>query len=306
MSRLPHIPIMALTVPSAAAPVNGNRFIGFNDQHAAAGAPAQGISDYDAAPGDAFAVIRDAIGDGAIKGISAAMQKALRSSNDIDQAVAEALKVRELENYLGGIADGYTEELRAFEAAAKERLRIGQQYGFDLVALEKRNAEDRAKLVDDILADRIGSLKTLLEDLNFGDLAEGTLADRRRRLQDEVAQAERAASAGEDGAADRLATLNRQLIELSREAFGTAGGEYGADRAQAIASANRIIDLEKSRLGADQDDLKIIFDKGNQLTDETNGILADIRAGIQKLGGNAGGSTYGFPRAQPTTREVAL
>ena len=56
MSRLPHIPIMALTVPSAAAPVNGNRFIGFNDQHAAAGAPAQGISDYDAAAGDAFAV----------------------------------------------------------------------------------------------------------------------------------------------------------------------------------------------------------------------------------------------------------
>lgn len=50
-----HTPLLALTVLAAAA-VTGNRFVGHNGQHAAAAADALGVADYDAAPGDNFAV----------------------------------------------------------------------------------------------------------------------------------------------------------------------------------------------------------------------------------------------------------
>lgn len=86
--------------------------------------------------------IRDAIGDGAVTGLSAAVQKALQSSTDVDKALKEALKVQDLETTLGGIGAEVDKAFREFEATAKERLRIATAYGFDVVAIEKRNAED--------------------------------------------------------------------------------------------------------------------------------------------------------------------
>ena len=246
----------------------------------------------------AFA-ISDAIGDGAIKGISDKMQQALRSSSDVDKAVAEALKVREIESLLSGIGDSVNEELRAFERSAEERLRVGRKYGFDLVELERVNAEERAKIVEGILADRVGSLRDLLEDLEFGDLAEGTLSEKRQKILAEIKDAEKDAAAGEDGAADRLARLNRDFVTLSRDAYGTAGGEYGADRDRAITSAERIIALEEDKLRADREEVTNRLDEGNRLSNETNDLLAGIRAGIDRLsvapsGGGLGGSRGGL------------
>ncbi|MCP9222746.1 DUF2190 family protein [Erythrobacter sp. LQ02-29] len=56
MARLPHIPLLALTVASVAAPVAVNTFVGFDDQTAGAGEDALGIADYDAETGTAVAV----------------------------------------------------------------------------------------------------------------------------------------------------------------------------------------------------------------------------------------------------------
>ena len=246
--------------------------------------------------------IADAIGDGAIKGISEKVQQALGSSPDIEKAVEEALKVREIEELLSGIEDSYSEELRSFERTAEERLRIGRKYGFDLVELERINAEERADLIDGILTDRVGSLRDLLEDLSFGDLAEGTLAEQRQKILEQIAEAEADAEAGKDGAADRLASLNRQLVELSRQAYGTAGGEYGADRDRAISSAERIIELEEERLRQERAEVTDRLDRGIDIANETNDILAAIRTGVDRLGTGGG---FGGGRALDTTRAVA-
>ena len=254
----------------------------------------------------AFA-IADAIGDGGIAGVSAAVQKALRSSKDLDKAIEEALAVKDIEDMLSGLNDGISEELRAFTRIAEERLRIGREYGFDLVELERRNAEERADIVASILADRVGSLQDLIADLEFGDLAEGSLAERRQRLLAEIANAESEAEAGEDGAADRLASLNRQLIDLSREAYGTAGGEYGDDRDQAIASAERIIALEEERLKNNQAEVTGRLDEGNRLSNEANDILLRIDRNIERLGlapGGFGSPGGGFGRGLDTQREI--
>lgn len=237
----------------------------------------------------AFA-ITDAIADGAIQGVSAAVSQALRSSSDLNDAIQEALKVREVEDLLGGIGAQLERQFRAFETQTKERLRIANQYGFDVIAIEKRNAEDRARLVDDILAQRIGGLQGLLDDLKFGNLFEGSAADQRQALLLEVAKAQADANAGVDGAADKLAELNRRLVELSRDAFGTAGGQYASDRSSAISSAESVIAAENGRIKATQDAVAATnakLDKANDLGNEANDLLVQINTNIAALGRGA-------------------
>ena len=249
----------------------------------------------------AFA-LRDAISDGAIKGLSAAIQKALNSNPDVDKAIKEALKVRDVEELLDGIGGKIRKEVRDFDRQADERLRIAREYGFDILEIERINAEERSKLIESILEDRVGALQDLLNDLVFGDLAEGTLSERRQRLLEEISKAEADAAKGVDGAADRLADLNRRLIQLSREAYGTAGSEYASDRAQAIASAERIIQLENDRIRGTQEaaaETNRQLATANQLSNEQNNILAEINAGIRNLisldglniAGGGGGNT---------------
>lgn len=212
---------------------------------------AAGAKEFDDDQGGAIAyAIQLAVSQGAITGLSAAVQKAIRSSDDINKALEEALKVKQVETLLGGIGAELENQFQALEAQAKERLRIATQYGFDVVAIEKKNAEDRAKLVDQLLSERVGSLQALLDDIKYGDLFEGSLADQRQALLAEIAKTKTAADAGEEGAADKLATLSRQLIDLSRDAYGTAGNEYGADRASVIGASETVIQLENERIRA--------------------------------------------------------
>lgn len=261
------------------------------------GPTGKGLTDF-GKDGEAQAIafaIADAIADGAIKGISPAVAKALKSSTDLNDALKEALKVQEVEDLLGGIGALMEKQFRSFELQAKERVRIATDYGFDVVEIEKKNAEDRAKLVDSILADRVGSLQTLLNDLKFGNLFEGSAVDQRNALLVEIAKAKTDAQAGVDGAADKLADLSRRLVELSHDAFGTAGSQYASDRQGAISSAEAVIAAENERVKAAQDAVAATnakLDQANQLSNEannlavtTNDLLAQISAKIAAAGG---------------------
>lgn len=212
-----------------------------------------------------------AISQGAVIGLSTAVQKALQGDTNLEAALTEALKVQEVETLLGGVGSAMASQFKALETQAKERVRIATQYGFDVVAIEKKNAEDRVKLVDQLLAERVGSLQSLLDDMNFGGLAEGSIADQRTALLAEIVKARGAAEAGEDGAADKLATLSRQLIELSREGYGTAGGEYTSDRNTATEAAQAVIMAEKDRIASASAEQAVT----NQKLDEANDIATD-------------------------------
>lgn len=201
----------------------------------------------DGAEAAALYAALDAISDGAIKGISAAVQKALKSSDDLEKAVSEALKVQEVELLIGGLGAQLEKAFQDFETQAQERLRIAKEYGFDIVAVEQRNAEDRLKLSEQLLEQQVGSLQSLLSEMTSGSLFEGTAMEQREALLAEIEKARAAANAGEDGAADKLATLLEQLNSVSKDAFGTTGG-FAADRdlildaaREAIAQANKRI-----------------------------------------------------------------
>jgi uncharacterized protein YcbK (DUF882 family) len=264
------------------------------------------------------AAVADAIADGGVQGLSAAVRQALGSSTDINKALKEALRVDELETFLAGPAGAVGKLFRDFERQAAERLRIARQYGFDVVELEKRTAADRLKLFEETVTSRVGALSDLLSDLDFGDLFEGDAAQQRTKLLAEIAKAEEAAKAGTEGAAGQVAELRRRLLEVSRDGFGTAGPEYAADRASTRSAAEEIIRLENERLKAAQEaalGTKAAVEEGNKLANETNDKLAEqaailrggfagIAAAVLSLRGSGGGIVGGARLS--TARQVEL
>jgi uncharacterized protein (TIGR02594 family) len=246
--------------------------------------------------------LADALRDGAITGLSAAVSQALRSSSDVDKAIREALKVDEVETLLAGLGGVMGKQFRDLERQAQERVRIARQYGFDVLKIEEINAKERVKLADQILSSRIGALRELLEDLEFGDLFEGSLVEKRDRLLVQIAKAEKEAEEGVDGAADTLATLNRKLVELSRDAFGTAGGEYAADRNQAKTAAERIIQLENERVKAAQEAQR----KTNEHLDEANSHLAEHTSILREIAANTGFGSGGGGHAMFDTSRLTV
>lgn len=241
------------------------------------------------------AALRNAIADGAVKGLSAAVQQALRSSSDIDAAIKEALKVQEVEVLIGGIGAQIEKQIKDFERQAAERVRIAQQYGFDLVKLEERNAKDRLKLTEKLLADQIGSLQTLIDEMTSGSLFEGSAVDRRGALLAQIGTAKAAADAGEDGAAEKLAKLLEDLNTVSREAFGTTGG-FASDRTAILDAARDSIARANQRIADAQRASDPALATTNAALDENNSqnaqmlaAMAEMNQRLMALGASGGG-----------------
>ncbi|MFZ5744818.1 MAG: phage tail length tape measure family protein [Pseudomonadota bacterium] len=226
------------------------------------------------------AALRNAIADGAVTGLSAAVQQALKSSPDIDAAIKEALKVQDVELLVGGIGAQIEKQLKDFEKQAAERLRIARQYGFDVVKLEERNAKDRIKLTDKLLDQQVGSLQALLDELSSGSLFEGSSVDRRNALLAQISTAKAAADAGEEGAADKLAKLLEDLNAVSKEAFGTTGG-FAADRSTIQDVARDTIAKANQRIAEAQKVSDPALAETNAALDENNGQNAQIIAILQ-------------------------
>lgn len=193
------------------------------------------------------AAIQNAIADGGVKGLSAAVEKALKSSPDIDVALAEALKVQSVELAIGGLGAQLEKQFKDFERQAADRLRIARQYGFDVVKMEERNAADRLALSKKLAADQIGSLQTLIDSMTSGSLFEGNAIDQRQAVLDQIAATRADANAGVEGAADKLAGLLEQLNNVSRDAYGTTGG-FAADRATILDEARATIAAANQRV----------------------------------------------------------
>ncbi|HEX8224467.1 MAG TPA: hypothetical protein VF605_11685 [Allosphingosinicella sp.] len=239
----------------------------------------------DQASAIAFAAL-DAIKDGVISGLSAAVQKALQSSTDINKALQEALKVQDLELLLSGADGALKKAFRDFELVAAERRRVAAKYGFDLVKLEEVNGKQRTEIFDRIIQSQIGQLQSLLDSMNFGDLFEGSAVDQRKALLVEIAKAETDAKAGVEGAGDKVAGLRRQLLSLSKDAFGTAGPEFATDRETTRSAAEEIITIENERIRAAQAaalDTNKKLDATNGLLNEGNDIAAETLNAIKRL-----------------------
>lgn len=206
---------------------------------------------YDGTDADAAmaAAVMNAIADGAMGGISAAMKKALSSSPDVDEAVSRALKVREVEQYISGLGSEVEKALQEFETTAAERVKIAQDYGLDVLEVEKKNGEERAALIKQLTEEQVGSLQRLVEEMTSGSLFEGSAVEQRAAIMDAITAAKADLDNGVSGAADTLADLYRQLNTVSKDAFGTTG-QYAADRTLILDQARAAIAASNAKIEA--------------------------------------------------------
>lgn len=245
--------------------------------------------------------LRDAILDGAVQGISAAMQAAIRQNSDVNKAVNEALGVKALESRLKGLNGTLAGIFDTEATSAKERLRLAKAYGLDVAAVERDNVQTRTKLIEDTLKSRIGGLSSFLDALKFGDLAEGSPVERLAALSKQIATVQADAEAGKDGAADQLANLLAQKVALSRDSFGTAGAQFSGDRAGAQSAAERVIEMERQRVNeaagvttAAQAATTAAVNETNDLIAIQNAKIDTLIATVASLGGVSGATpNYG-------------
>lgn len=237
---------------------------------------AKGATEFDDDQEGAIAyAIQLAVSQGAVTGLSAAVEKALKSSTDLNAALEEALKVQEIEILVGGLGAELESQFKAFEIQAKERVRIATQYGFDVVAIEKKNAEDRAALVEEMLEQQVGSLQRLVDEMTYGSLFEGSALEQRDAILKEIEQAKADLAAGKDGAADTLATLLQQLNSVSEEAYGSTG-QYAADRTM-------ILDLARNEIAqANAQILQAAASAGSSTSATSDPALATTNAQLDE------------------------
>lgn len=208
-----------------------------------------GVQSFGSEAEAAAAAIRAALAKGAVEGLSDAVRRALASSKDVDKAVANALKVQDLERLIEGVTDPFRAAFRDFEAQAKERLKTARQFGFDVVEIEKINADERKRLVEAQLESVTGPVKRLLDELKFGGGAEGSIIDQRNALIAEQARLQAQVDGGDLSAIDNLAQISSQLIDVTKEAFGTTGA-FADTRGSTTALLEQLLSDTETRIRA--------------------------------------------------------
>lgn len=260
------------------------------------------------------AAVANALATGAITSsprVTAALQ---RYAGNVNQAVAEALKVRDLEQLLEAQGNPFAQAFRDFERQARQRIDVARQHGFDVIQIERLNADQRASLIRDTLDRSTGSARALLDEFRFGDRAGGSVRDRLTTLGSERDRLAGLVRGGDGGSLDALAEVIRQIDDLNREAFG-ATGEAANGRAASAALLQELIDATEARVRAASEDARRAQADQVGALRSMDATLEDIfrqgqqsLAALQTIAGSfapAGGGLYDFPLAQAASREAA-
>lgn len=167
------------------------------------------------------ALIADALKDGAVAGVSPRVQAVLRQyAGNIDKAVAEALKVKNLEDLVASDSDPFAGAFRDAEKLRADRLTVAKKYGFDVLQIEKINAKERAAAIESVLSAATGSVRDLLNDLQFGSRATGSGIEQQASLQTELDRLTGLIKGGDTSQLDAAASIAQKLIDIEAENFG--------------------------------------------------------------------------------------
>jgi hypothetical protein len=256
------------TTGSGSTKKNNSTVLGFGDDAGAALA----------------AAIVDALKDGAIR-TSPRVQAALTAYGDnVNKAVAEALKVKGLEDLLGDRNNPFTSAFRNLETQLKQRLDVAGKYGFDLVEIERVNGEDRAKALKDTLSAATGSVRNLLNDLQFGSRATGSPTERLAGLTAERDRLAGLVRGGDTTQLDAVASVVQQIVDLQKETFGITGAAV-TGRAESISLLNDLVSQTEERIKAAAEAAKAATATTNDKLTELNASADDqVRLQNEMLG----------------------
>ena len=240
------------------------------------------------------------------------MQAALRKyADNLNTAVAEAIKIQNLEKVIADDKNPFASIFIDFEKEMKERLRIGKDYGFDLVEIERINAEERAKLLKSTMEEATSTIKDLLDDLKFGSRAEGSATQRLASLAIEQQRIQALIDGGATDQYDALAAIVQQTIDLSKEAYGTTG-RYSSDRNAGVSTLEAVMAQAAKQVQAASDaayngsalaELNATADEQLAATRDAVDYLSQILAG---MGGMATGGSIAFDASLYYRQNVVL
>lgn len=258
------------------------------------------------------AAVANALASGAIT-TSPRVQAALqRYAGNVNTAVAEALKIRDLEQLLEAQGNPFIAAFRDFERQARQRVDVAREYGFDLIEIEKLNADQRAALVRDTLQGATSSARALLDEFRFGDRAGGSIRDQLGTLGGERDRLAGLVRGGDAGQLDALANVIRQIDDLQREAFGSTG-EAASGRASSAALLQELVDATEARVRAASEEARRAQAEQTAALKSADATLEDIfktsREQLAALNAIAagfapggGGGIYGFGLAESAGR----
>lgn len=245
----------------------------------------------------------DAIHDGAITNVSAAVQSALRKyADDLNRAVAEAIKIQNLEKVIANDKNPFASLFLDFEKQMKERVRVAKDYGFNLVEIERINAEERAEMLKSTMTSAASTIKSLLDDLKYGSRAEGSATERLTAMEVEKQRIQGLINGGANDQNDALAAIVQQMIDLSKEAYGTTG-RYANDRMSGVTTLEAVLAQTEARIKAAADaayggqsaqltELNTTADEQLAALNEMKGFLASLVAGMSSGGGGVDATLY--------------
>lgn len=178
----------------------------------------------------ARAALRDAIVDGAVKGIKEGAKRLLLAGQDIDKALAKAVKFQNVFDELDALKDplghAVRELNREFEglisifreagASSEEWAQLQELYGLKREELLKSETEALKQANEEVKA----SLQSLIDELSTGDFGL-SLRDRLANahlIYDPMAQAIREGKAVD---ADKFSEAARTVLDLARQLYGS-------------------------------------------------------------------------------------
>jgi hypothetical protein len=242
------------------------------------------------------AAVANALASNAVTSSPKVQAALARYAGNVNLAVSEALKVKAVEDLLDSSGNPFSAAIKAFERQAAQRLQVAQDYGLDVLAVERANADQRKKLIEQSLEQSIGSAKALLNELQYGSRATGSFGERRAALMTERDRLLGLANAGDNEAAQKLTDVLQQLLDVSSAGYG-ATDVFAADRSSTLSLLQQLVAQRQAQLdaavtAAKQPDPQLT--EANASLDDLVSISQRMAASLAELaakGGATGGSS---------------
>jgi len=182
-----------------------------------------GVQKYDSEEEATMAAIRDAILDGAVKGIREGAQRLLRAGKDLDKQLQKAVdfqgvfqRLKEHDDPVGAALDTLDREFERLKDIFKEAGASAAEYA----DLERLYGIERAAAIKEASARVTASLKSLYDELTIGDNGR-SLRDRLSAAQAAYDPLKARVLAGDKTAYDDFASAAQSLLEIQRQFSGS-------------------------------------------------------------------------------------
>lgn len=194
-----------------------------------------GVLKFDTAEAAQSAALFEALKKGAVE-LSEYGQRVVQTANDLNEATQKLQTVRAIEDLLGDpLTQPLSRQLQEFDATARAQLRVAREAGFNLVEVERKQGEARAKVIREYSDQATQSLQSALDQLQFGSAsplsAREQLDSRLGTFQTTLT----AARGGDQAKIDEAAQLGVEISTLAQQVFAT-GPEFARIYAE-ISSA---------------------------------------------------------------------